>query len=188
MHRAVMPRPFQRVRAVIRARRLVLALAALAGAPALAAGALQDEEPPLADLGRPLVHYATIARNDGAFRRLWIDEASLARARRGEPLPDGTTIAMETFYGPQNRATVFTKLKQGSAWLYGSFEPGQPDWTGLKAKTVCHACHIDAAEDLTFTLPVLAKFGETRSVARLLCDQPGRVPCDATFYDHAGAP
>ncbi|MDQ0467962.1 hypothetical protein [Labrys wisconsinensis] len=173
---------------MIRARRLVLALAALAGAPALAAGALQDEEPPLADLGRPLVHYATIARNDGAFRRLWIDEASLARARRGEPLPDGTTIAMETFYGPQNRATVFTKLKQGSAWLYGSFEPGQPDWTGLKAKTVCHACHIDAAEDLTFTLPVLAKFGETRSVARLLCDQPGRVPCDATFYDHAGAP
>lgn len=166
-------------------RACLAALALTCGASAFAAGALQDEEPALSDLGRPMVHYATIARNDGSFRRFWIGEASLAAVEAGKPLPDGTSIAMETFYGPQARSTTFVKEKRGSAWLYGSFEPGHPDWTGTKAKTVCHACHIDAAQDLTFTLPNLASFKETRDVARFLCDRSGRVPCDATLYETA---
>jgi hypothetical protein len=169
-------------------RTLILALSLAAALPALALAALQDEEPAFVDLGRPLVHYATIARNDGAFRRLWIDEASLAAVEAGKPMPDGTTIAMETFYGPDRRATVFAKVKQGENWLYGSFEPGAPDWTGLKSRTVCHACHIDAAEDLTFTLPVIARFRRDRQVVRFLCDESGRVPCDAALYERQGAP
>lgn len=166
----------------------LIALASAAALPALAFAALQDEEPAVSDLGRTLTHYATIARSDGAFRRLWIDEASLARAEAGAPLPDGTTIAMETFYGPANRATVFVKMKRGEDWLYGSFEPGQPDWSSLKSKTVCHACHIDAAEDLTFTLPVIARFKADRRVARFLCKESGRVPCESTVYERQGAP
>lgn len=168
--------------------RSILLLAILATVPALARATLQDEEPALIDLGKTLKHYATIARNDGSFRRLWIDEPSLAGIRRGEPLPDGTTIAMETFYGPKQRATVFIKRKEEGKWLYGSFEPGTPDWSDMKSKTVCHACHIDAAVDLTFTLPVLAKFREGAAPLRFLCDQPGRVPCEPTFYDQVGAP
>ena len=58
----------------------------------------------------------------------------------------------------------------------------------MKSKTVCHACHIDAANDLTFTLPVLAKFRESGKPLRFLCDQPGRVPCEPGFYDAEGAP
>ena len=168
--------------------RSILLLAALAVVPALARAGLQDENPPLIDLGKTLEHYATIARNDGSFRRLWIDGPSLAGIRRGEPLPDGTTIAMETFYGPKAATTVFIKRKEEGKWLYGSFEPGTPDWSDMKSKTVCHACHIDAATDLTFTLPVLAKFRETGAPQRFLCDQPGRVPCESSFYDHVGAP
>jgi len=167
--------------------RSILLTALLAGVPMFASAALQDEEPALVDLGRALVHYATIARNDGSFRRLWIDAPSLAGIRRGTSLPDGTTIAMETFFGPANRATVFIKRREAGQWLYGSFEPGTPDWSDMKSKTVCHACHIDAATDLTFTLPVIARFGEDGKVARFLCDQPGRVPCEASFYDQEGA-
>ena len=168
--------------------RSILLIAGLAASPALGGGALQDEEPSLTDLGKSLQHYATIARNDGSFRRLWIDAPSLAGIRRDAPLPDGTTIAMETFYGPTNRATVFIKRKEEGKWLYGSFEPGTPDWTDMKSKTVCHACHIDAAADLTFTLPVLAKFRQTGKPARFLCDQPGRVPCEPGLYNAEGAP
>lgn len=142
----------------------------------------------MADVGAALVHFATVARSDGAFRRMSIDEASLAKAAAGAPLPDGTRIAMETFYGPGKPATVFIKEKQGGAWLYGSFEPGAPRWDGTKARTVCHACHIDAAEDLTFMLPVIARFKETRRPARFLCDEPGRVPCTPARYQEAAAP
>jgi hypothetical protein len=156
--------------------------------PALAVAALQDEEPPRADLGYALVHYATIARNDGSFRRFWIDEVSLGRAKAGEPLPNGARIAMETFYGPTNRATIFVKEKRGTQWLYGSFEPGRADWSDTKSKTVCHACHIDAATDLTFTLPVIERFRENRSVVRFLCDRAGRVPCEDAVYQRAGGP
>jgi hypothetical protein len=169
-------------------RAKIILVSVLAALPTLALAALQDLEPGFVDLGRSLVHYATIARNDGAFRRLWIDEGSLAAAEAGRPLPDGTTIAMETFYGPDKRATVFAKVKQGDQWLYGSFEPGAPDWSGLKSRTVCHSCHIDAAEDLTFTLPVIARFRRERQVVRFLCDASGRVPCDAALYDREGAP
>lgn len=169
-------------------RRMLFCLAACAALPALAAAELQDEEPPRIDLGHALVHYATIARNDGSFRRFWVDQGSLDHGRPGEPLPDGARIAMETFYGPQNRSTVFVKEKRGTQWLYGSFEPGKPDWTDTKAKTVCHACHMDAAEDLTFTLPVIDRFRAKPDVVRFLCDAAGRVPCDAAVYQHAGLP
>ena len=166
----------------------LLALAALAAMPAIALAGLEDEEPAFIDLGKPLTHYATIARNDGSFRRLWIDESSLAAAEAGRPLPQGTIIAMETFYGPAGRSTIFAKVKQADGWLYGSFEPGKPDWQGLKSRTVCHSCHIDAAEDLTFTLPVIARFKADRRIARFLCDESGRVPCDAAVYDRQGMP
>ncbi len=169
-------------------RTLIAAGALLAGASALAGGALQDLDPPSGELGRPLLHYATIARNDGSFRRFLVSGDALAPIEPGRPLPDGTAIAMETFYGPAGRSTVFVKEKRGGAWLYGSFEPGRPDWTGIKAKTVCHACHIDAAEDLTFTLPSLAAFRGTRSPQRFLCDRPGRTRCDAALYEAAGQP
>ena len=119
---------------------------------------------------------------------MWIDEASLSNIQAGQALPDGTTIAMETFYGPQNRATVFAKVKQADGWLYGSFEPGKPDWAGLKSRTVCHSCHIDAQTDLTFTLPVIARFKNERKVVRFLCPQSGRVPCAASLYDAEGRP
>jgi hypothetical protein len=164
----------------------VLLVAFSSALPVLAAGALQDENPALTDLGRSLVHYATIARDDGSFRRFWIDEAALAAP--ADALPDGTTIAMETFYGPQTRATVFIKEKQDGKWAYGSFEPGAPDWTGMKAKTVCHACHIDAAADLTFTLPTIAAFAASRTPARFVCERSGREPCEDAVYHPAPAP
>jgi hypothetical protein len=166
----------------------LIAFASLAALPALAAGALQDEEPPATDLGARLTHFATVARNDGAFRRMSIDEAALDEVAAGRPLADGTRIAMETFYGPGKPATVFIKEKQNGAWLYGSFEPGAPRWDGTKARTVCHACHIDAAQDLTFMLPVIARFRQMRQVARFLCDEPGRVPCPSARYEEAAAP
>ena len=169
-------------------RTLLGALATLGGFSAYAAGALHDLDPPRADLGRPLVHYATIARNDGSFRRFLVDEAALALVEAGRPLPDGTAIAMETFYGPERRSTVFIKEKRGTAWLYGSFEPGSPEWNRMKARTVCHACHIDAAEDLTFTLPSLALYRRTRSVSRFVCDRSGRIPCEHALYEGSGRP
>jgi hypothetical protein len=165
-------------------KRAVAAAAILAGASAAAGAAgLQDLEPAAGELGRPLVHYATIARNDGSFRRFSVDASSLAAIEAGRPLPDGTAIAMETFYGPEGRSTVFVKEKRGEGWVYGSFEPGRPDWSVVKAKTVCHGCHVGAAVDLTFTLPNLAAFRAKGTVSRFLCDRSGRVPCDASLYD-----
>jgi hypothetical protein len=170
-------------------RRVSLAALVLAAAvPALAAGALAPHEPPASDLGQVLTHYATVARSDGSFRRMWIDEASLAAARPGAPLPDGTRIAMETFYGADKAATVFIKEKRQGQWLYGSFEPGAPDWAALKSRTVCHSCHIDAEADLTFMLPVIAKFRDSRTPIRLVCAESGRVPCPPALYAGAGAP
>ncbi len=162
-------------------------IALVAAAPVLAAGALQDENPSLTDLGKTLTHYATIARNDGSFRRFWVDEPAL-KGMSAEALPDGTMIAMETFYGPQKPATVFIKQRQDGKWLYGSFEPGQPDWSGMKGKTVCHACHMDAKADLTFTLPTLASFAASRLPLRLECPLPGREPCEDALYHGVPTP
>lgn len=162
-------------------RYLFASIAALASLPALAVTLLPAVEPASLDLGKPLIHYATIARSDGSFRRFFVDEASLA-ATTPDAMPDGTTIAMETFYGIENRSTVFIKEKQGGKWLYGSFEPGKPDWTSQKPKTVCHACHIDAANDLTFTLPSLIRFAARKKIERFVCEETGRVPCGAAVY------
>lgn len=168
-------------------RRLLIAfLSVLSTLPVLAAGLLPETDPPPADLGRTLVHYATIARDDGSFRRFSTDAAALS-APPGA-LPDGTRIAMETFYGPDKAATVFIKEKQDGKWLYGSFEPGAPDWTGMKAKTVCHACHIDAAADLTFTLPTIAAFASAGKPARFVCPRSGREPCEDAVYHPAPGP
>jgi hypothetical protein len=168
-------------------RQIALLSALLAAAPVLAAGALQDENPAVSDLGKTLTQYATIARDDGSFRRFWVDEASL-KAMSAEALPDGAMIAMETFYGPQKPATIFIKQRQDGKWLYGSFEPGKPDWSGMKGKTVCHACHMDAKADLTFTLPTLASFAASRKPLRFECPRPGREPCEDAVYHGATAP
>ena len=129
------------------------------------------------------VHYATVERSDGSFRRIYLSRNSLPTVRPTEDLPDGSVIAMETFYGPGQRGQTFLQEKQDGRWIYGSFSPGRPDFT-TRARPSCRNCHRSASErDNVFTLPSLWRFSTTQQMDRFTCDRGGRSPCDSDVYE-----
>lgn len=131
---------------------------------------------------RQLAHYATVARADGSFRQMFIEQPVIDRIQPGTPLPDGTLIVMETWYSPTNVGTVFVKQKQNGDWQYGSFSPGQPNYQ-MRSGGSCHSCHAPFPEtDFTLTKPLLDAALKTQRVQTSVCDRPGRTPCEAESY------
>jgi hypothetical protein len=94
---------------------------------------------------RSLVHYATVSRSDGSFRQMFVEQDAIAAIQPGEPLPDSTLIVMETWYSPDSIGTVFIKQKQEGEWLYGSFNPAQPNYQ-MSFSGSCHRCHAPFSE------------------------------------------
>jgi len=131
---------------------------------------------------RSLIHYATVSRSDGSFRQMFVEESVVDAVHPGEPLPDNTLIVMETWYSPENVGTVFVKQKQDGEWLYGSFEPAQPNYQ-MSFSGSCHRCHAPfPATDFTLTKPLLEAALQTQQVQTAFCDRPGRTPCEPEIY------
>ena len=131
---------------------------------------------------RPLAHYATVSRNDGSFRQMFVNKEAIADIQPGELLPDGTLIVMETWYSPENLGTVFVKQKQNGEWQYGSFSPDRPNYQ-MRFSGSCHSCHAPFSKtDFTLTKPLLEAALQTRQVQTAYCDRPGRTPCAPGVY------
>ncbi|MBD1908983.1 MULTISPECIES: cytochrome P460 family protein [unclassified Leptolyngbya] len=131
---------------------------------------------------RSLAHYATVPRNDGLFRQMFVNEEVIASIQPGKPLPDGTLIVMETWYSPENLGTVFVKQKQNGEWQYGSFSPDRPNYQ-MRFSNSCHSCHAPFPEtDSTLTKPLLEAALQTRQVQTAYCDRAGRTPCAPEAY------
>lgn len=132
--------------------------------------------------GRTLAHYATVSRNDGSFRRMFIEETAIADIQPGKSLADGTLIVMETWYSPENLSTVFVKQKRNGKWEYSSFNPTVPNYQ-MSFSGSCHSCHAPfQKQDFTLTLPLLEAALKTRQVQTAYCDRPGRTPCEPKAY------
>jgi hypothetical protein len=131
---------------------------------------------------RNLIHYATVSRSDGSFRQMFVEKSVIDILQPGEPLPDNTLIVMETWYSPENVGTVFVKQKQDGEWLYGSFEPAQPNYQ-MSFSGSCHRCHAPFPNtDFTLTKPLLEAALQTQQVQMAFCDRPGRTPCEPVTY------
>lgn len=131
---------------------------------------------------RNLVHYATVSRSDRSFRQMFVEQDAIAAIQPGEPLPDNTLIVMETWYSPDSIGTVFTKQKQEGEWLYGSFNPAQPNYQ-MSFSGSCHRCHAPFSEaDFTLTKPLLEVALQTQQVQTAFCDRAGRTPCEPEAY------
>lgn len=140
---------------------------------------------PLGSLQAEFVYYGTVERPDGSFRRMSIDAPSAAQVqtdRPNQPLPEGTTILMETWRSPERASRVFVKTKRQGIWEYGSFPAGQPDLS-TRTRSSCHRCHAPfPSVDGTLSLPLLIAFLETDRPPTVTCDRPGRSPCDPETY------
>lgn len=132
--------------------------------------------------GETFVTYAQVDRSDGTYRRMLTTPDVLARARSGEPLPDGAHILMETYYRPAELSTVFHKQKVDGKWLYGSFNGQGAVNLATRPQATCLSCHASAAEtDFTFTRPSLDA-APTLGLHRFNCDRGGRSPCEPMVY------
>jgi hypothetical protein len=131
---------------------------------------------------RNLTHYATVSRNDGSFRQMFVNSDAIATIQPGKPLPDGTLLVMETWYSPENVGTVFVKQKQNGEWQYGSFSPDRPNYQ-MQFSGSCHSCHAPFPEtDFTLTKPLLEAALQTRRVQTAYCNRAGRTPCNPEAY------
>ena len=169
--------------------RLILGLLALAFSSAWLALGQNTTAPawqrlPLQTIGdRAFRQYATVSRTDGTYRQMFIDEAALRAYRAGQPLPDKTFIVMETYYGPNQESTNFSKELKGNGFQYGSFSPGRPSLS-TRTDITCSACHGGAKDERgTFTLPMLEAAARQGQVMTTRCDQGGRSPCGPEVYE-----
>lgn len=154
----------------------------ISSAPTASAEAIAPSWQPQSKYDRNLVHYATVSRSDGSFRQMFVEQDAVAAIEPGEPLPDNTLIVMETWYSPENIGTVFIKQKQEGEWLYGSFNPAQPNYQ-MSFSGSCHGCHVPfSATDFTLTKPLLEAALQTQQVQTAFCDRAGRTPCNPEAY------
>ncbi|WP_227271483.1 cytochrome P460 family protein [Roseobacter weihaiensis] len=156
---------------------LIIALAAL-GIAAYAATSLPETD----RYGEIFFAYAQVDRPNGTYRRMLVTPETIAAVRKGEPLPDGTRILMESYYSQGEVGTVFHKRKVAGQWQYGSFSgSGEPNFA-TRPQASCISCHVTAAEtDLTFTRPSLDAASQY-GLSHFTCDRGGRSPCEAHVY------
>lgn len=127
-------------------------------------------------------YYGQVDRGDGTYRQMLVDDRTLRAMQEDEPLGDGATILMESYYRPGEIGSIFAKRFEGGRWLYGSFGEGEP-MPAFSPRPQCSFCHR-TANDLegTFTLPMLERFARTGVPQRTSCGRTGRSPCKASVY------
>jgi hypothetical protein len=134
--------------------------------------------------GRLFRQYATVERNDGSYRQMFIADSSLSEFAKTGIIPDEAFIVMETYYSPNVESTNFSKQKSGSRWLYGSFSPNSPSFA-VRPDPSCQGCHNSATPTMggTFTLPMLRAAVQSGTVKTATCNRSGRTPCEPTDYE-----
>jgi hypothetical protein len=131
--------------------------------------------------GRKLVFYAEVDKAGDYFRRMLIDSASAAAVASSGSLPANALLYLETWFGA-NQSTVYIRQKVNGRWLSNSFSPSSPDYNVVLTNS-CNNCHATASvTDDTYTLPLLRKALQRKSVQRIICDQPSFTPCDLQVY------
>lgn len=128
------------------------------------------------------VRYARVDRTDDTFRELFVDEDTLSALRSDQPVSDGATIMMESYYRPGEIGSIFAKRRENGRWLYGSFSLGEP-LVAFRPQPQCSGCHMAADDsDGVFTLSLLQRFADTGEPQRIECARAGRTPCNRAVY------
>lgn len=126
--------------------------------------------------------YARVDRADGTYREMYIPTASAEALRKGEPMPTGTIIQMETYYSPGSLSTIFVKQWNGKEWLWGSYSAGAP-MPAFGPDMSCTSCHRRSAEvEGTYTKPMLDAYLKGAGEQVTTCDRSGRTPCGPEVY------
>lgn len=145
-----------------------------------------------------LVLYAVVDRIDNRSRDIYISKNGLEALRQGQPLPVGTTLAIETFSGvgqdakghlirekEENQLHVITKLQPGvglRVWGFGAYKlSGEPEAVVIEMPGNCLACHQEALKnDLVISDDLLKQFVATGQVQYSRCNLSGRQICESS--------
>lgn len=132
--------------------------------------------------GRQWIQYAQVNKAGSYFRRMFIDAQSVQSVQAGQPLPDGTLIALETWSDEKHQSTVFLRQKKNGKWLNGSFSPTQPDYS-VGRDISCTFCHRGARDtDYTFTRPLIEKALRASRPQIIECDKGPLGACAPEVY------
>lgn len=147
-----------------------------------------------------MLHYATVDRPDGKTRDLYVQRVALEALQRGQALPIGAWVAIQTHQAQPDGAGGYLQKngrlqKQKSdpfwhamrkqsdfgsnSWQFAAFNPlnGQNE-PGVDLPSDCRECHSAAlSSDLLFSLDLLQAFAQTQQVQYKFCNQPGRQLC-----------
>ncbi|WP_027481139.1 cytochrome P460 family protein [Deinococcus pimensis] len=159
-----------------------------------------------------LSRYAVVDRPGGVVRFVYVTPGALDAARRGESLPVGTTVVLETWRARRDvrgapllgadghlvpdRPTGTLDVMQKS-----TDRPGDPrPWASARFDLAsgaqldanladCRSCHESVAgRDHLFTGRALARFALTAQVQRRDCARPDNQLCPGDFEDSGPEP
>jgi hypothetical protein len=121
--------------------------------------------------------YASIDKSGDYERRFFLVEGGSTSRQ----LVDGTTLAMETWFGPSPGA-VYVRRWSGGRWFSGSGPTMREALAGDVAPSAsCDVCHQRIATG-AFTAAALERFTASRAVQRLACEASSFNPCPDEVY------
>ena len=133
--------------------------------------------------GVAMYQYAQVNKRGDYFRRMFIDSSSVATFLQNGEIPEGTTIAMETWFGESSQSSIFFRTKRNDVWLSGSFSPSSPNLGSAISINSCNNCHnIAESRDFTFTRPLIARSFLENEIQFVECDRGPTGPCDLNTY------
>ncbi|RIH93339.1 cytochrome P460 family protein [Meiothermus granaticius] len=169
--------------------------------------AVQAQNAPVApfpkNYTKGLVLYGMGDRSDGKSRDFYASSAAIDAARRGQELPVGSMLVLETFRAKEAQGGGFLKDSKGflvrdrpehelhvmlkvapesalsKAWVFGAYDPstGQPQ-AGTNPLSDCLFCHTEAlGTDMLFSFKELKAFAQSGQLQRIDCPLPERQPC-----------
>ncbi|MEM8909028.1 MAG: hypothetical protein AAGD05_14375 [Bacteroidota bacterium] len=146
------------------------------------------EEPPIAPsfgtvekYGRTWLPYAIVEKSGDYARHMFVEADQVEFIRENGTLPDGTLIAMETWFG-ESQSTVYIRTLIDNEWQSGQFNANAPNYS-VSVRSSCNACHSNASsrqDNYTRDLIQRAIFEQTTPV--VYCDQPSFNPCELSVY------
>lgn len=155
-----------------------------------------------ADFRQTFIHYATVERNDGHVRRLWVSPNALEALAQGQDFPERSMFLIEAFltegydsanhpilgefdpeiHASERRTTwkledMRTTSRSGD-WNFAAFDESANGVSIAEGINDCFSCHEGAAgREFTFSLPLLQAYLATGEVQYRFCNQPGREIC-----------
>ena len=150
-----------------------------------------------------LVLYGLGDRSDGKSRNFYISPAAVEAVKKGQELPVGTIMAIETFSAKRGQDGSLEKDKNGflvrdkpdkelhvmlkvasesalsKAGAFGAYDPstGLPQ-QGTNPLSDCLFCHTEAlGTDMMFSFKEFKLFVQTGQIQRIDCPLPERQRC-----------